>query len=349
MQADWREFLERQGAVITDGLVTTFPEDSGEGQIELFDLSHLGLIRAQGTDARNYLHNQFTNSVQDVTEYQGQLNSYCNAKGRMLASFQLFLVGDAYYLQLPSGLLDTTLKRLRMYVMRSKVSLEDASDAIARFGIAGPQAEEHVKSIVGKVPGRDYGTYTANGITALRLPGLPARFELLGPMPAMSDLWTQLKTQATLRTSPDWRLLDIEAAVPTLFPANVESFVPQMANLELIGGVSFSKGCYPGQEVVARTHYLGKVKKRMFRARVEGGSPEPGMDLYCPADRGEQSVGRVVDAQPVGDDHYELLAVLQISSRETDDVRLGRVDGPRLSFLGLPYSLEKDTPKADTD
>jgi hypothetical protein len=161
---------------------------------------------------------------------------------------------------------------------------------------------------------------------------------VLQPDAAIS-MWAQLAAHATPVGMPAWRWLEIAAGIPHVTAATQEEFVPQMANLDLIGGVSFTKGCYPGQEVVARTKYLGKVKRRTYRALVQADCPSPGMDLFSP-DLPNQSCGKVIESAPGPSGGCEMLASMLMSSAEGGDVRLGSENGPRLSFIALPYALE---------
>lgn len=301
------------------------------------DLSHLGLIRLAGEDKRTFLQGQVTNDVNRVSAELAQLNSYCSPKGRMLGSFWMFEREDDLYLQLPADRLAPTLKRLSMYVLRSQVTISDASEELVRFGIAGDCAEQ----LLDDVPSETWGTLTQGGITVLRLPGDRPRFELIGPVASMSERWGEISAKAEV-TGPDfWALMDIRAGLPTVFEETAEAFVPQMANLQLLDGVSFTKGCYTGQEVVARMQYLGKLKRRMYRGHVSADQrPGRGAELFSPVSDSGQGTGRVVDAAPSPDGGYEVLVVLQISVADADDLRLGGPDGPEVKLLPLPYDFE---------
>lgn len=299
-------------------------------------LSQFGLIRASGPDVRAFLQGQLTNDIEKVSAGQAQLSSYCSPKGRMLGSFWILQRDEDLYLQLPAERLDAILKRLRMFVLRSQVTLDDASDDLARCGVAGACAE----SLLPFVPAAAGETLTRDGLTVLRLPGDVPRFELLGPAERISGLWETLSDSATPAGADFWALQDIRAGIPSVFEETIDAFVPQMANLQLIGGVSFTKGCYTGQEVVARMQYLGKLKRRMYRARVATDRrPAPGTEIHSPSSESGQGAGRVVDAAPAPDGGFELLAVLQISSADAADVRLGDADGPPLQLLDLPYAF----------
>jgi folate-binding protein YgfZ len=309
----------------------TFPDCA------ITDLSHFGLIRASGPDVRGFLQGQLTNDINAVSADQAQISSYCSPKGRMLGSFWILQRDQDLYLQLPKERLEAVFKRLRMFVLRSQVSLEDASEQLARFGVAGHCAE----AMLPFVPAEDRATITRDQLTVLRLPGDRPRFELLGPPELLAEEWNAMAGKAEPTGAEFWSLLDIRAGIPNVLEDTVEAFVPQMANLQLIGGVSFKKGCYTGQEVVARMQYLGKLKRRMYRARVDAAErPMPGAEVFSPSSESGQGAGRIVDAAASPDGGFEVLAVLQISSAEAADLRLSGADGPALKLLPLPYAFE---------
>jgi folate-binding protein YgfZ len=352
ISAEWRAFLARAGAVFEDDRVLHYgnPEverrNTAIGDI-LTDLSHLAVLRAEGADAQSFLQGQLSNDINLVNETRAQLSSYCNAKGRMFAIFLIFRRPDnAYYLQLPAALAEPMLKRLRMFILRAKVKLEFADSGLGRIGLSGPNAETLLKNALGKTPVDIYDSFTNDDVTVVRLPGPHARFEMHASLTRLMSLWQSLSAKATPVGAGPWFWLDIMAGIPVILPGTVEEFVPQMANLELVGGVSFTKGCYPGQEIVARMHYLGRLKHRMFRAHVECLlPPQPGTPVYAP-DLPGQSTGHVLDAQPSPQGGYDLLAVVHISSKEAGELHLAVSDGPRLALEKLPYSFS--TPENTT-
>ena len=181
----------------------------------------------------------------------------------------------------------------------------------------------------------------AHGVTILRLPGPTPRFQLHGPAPALSALWNALVPSVTPIGAESWRLLDILAGTPAVYPETVDAFVPQMLNLQLLDGIGFQKGCYTGQEIVARTHYLGKIKRRMYLARVDSPTtPGPGNPLLSPQTDASQSAGQLVDACRHPDGGYAVLAVALIDCAEHRTLHLGKVNGPLLRLEPLPYGFE---------
>jgi folate-binding protein YgfZ len=337
MHDDWQTFIEAQGARIDDHDLVVFPDAAPLPACALADLSELGLLRVSGADARTFLQGQVTNDVRQVSAEHSQLNSLCSPKGRMLANFRVFEREGDLYLQLPRTGLEAVRKRLQMFVLRSQVTLEDVSDQLVRIGIAGGCAEQLLPEVPAAASG---ATCHPPPLTIIRLPGDRPRFELIGPADAVIAFWEQSASLARPAGPDFWALMDIRAGLPTVYPETTEAFVPQMVNLQLIDGVSFTKGCYTGQEVVARMQYLGKLKRRMYLARVDSAeAPRPGDALYSPISESGQGAGRVVDARPSPDGGHELLAVIEIAGAEHGGLRLGDPEGPQLTLQPLPYAL----------
>ena len=347
---EWRSLLERHGAVFgADRLLhfgnpTQDVQTAAHGDV-LVDLSHLSILRAQGDDTQSFLQGQTSNDIRLVSETRSQLSAYCNPKGRMLAIFRIFRFGDAYCLQLPGELAEANLKRLRMFVMRAKVKLDLADTELLRIGLSGPNAQQALVQILGAAPGAPDDCLAIQDVVVLRLPGPHARFELVAAPERMLALWPRLATHAQPVGPAAWSWLDIQAGIPTVLPGTTEEFVPQMTNLELVGGVSFTKGCYPGQEIVARMHYLGRLKQRMFRAHVASGEqPLPGTPVFAP-DLPGQSTGSVVDAQVSPRGGYDLLTVVHLSSQQTGELHLAMPAGPQIILEALPYSFPQPSPQ----
>ena len=302
----------------------------------LAGLEHLGIIRVSGADARSFLQGQFSSDIQQLGADQTQLSSYCNPKGRMLAIMRIVPAQDELLLVLPKTVLPAIQKRLQLYILRAEVRLQDESDTLAILEMTGPS----VVAELPVVPERDNAQKQEGALHILRLPGDRPRYQMIGPVAEVQSYWQQAVQQHIIPTEGRaWRLLDIRAGLPMLYPETVEAFVPQMTNLELVGGVSFQKGCYTGQEVVARMHYLGKQKRRMYRIQIAPGAEvRVGQALYA-EDALEQAVGTLVEVAPL-DQGYEALAVCQINSIEKAQLRLqpdGQT-GPVIQRLSLPYT-----------
>jgi folate-binding protein YgfZ len=305
----------------------------------LVELAHLSLIRASGPDVTSFLNAQLTNDLTLLDTAHSQLSAWCSAKGRMLAVFRIFPRDGAYLLQLPAELRDDILKRLRMYVLRSKVVLEIADDAFTRIGVAGPNAANAVRAAAGAVPeGAEACVPIGNALVA-RLPGFHPRFEILAPPADASAMRNRLTLDIAAAGADAWTWHDIMAGVPTVLPETSDAFVPQMANLDLLGGISFNKGCYTGQEIVARLHYLGRLKQRMYRAHAKiEDTPAPGTPIYS-GDTPGQSTGTVVVACPAPSTGQDLLAVIHTDSVQRGGLHLSQPGGTPLMLESLPYSV----------
>jgi folate-binding protein YgfZ len=294
-------------------------------------LPSTAVIEVSGADAAGFLQSQLTNDIRALTDGNSQLAGYCNPKGRMLALFRVILRGERYLLLLPRALAPAVLKRLRMFVLRSKVVLSDVSDQWAALGVSGAGAIRRLQECGVTVPEHsDAGSWRGE-TGVVRLSGQQPRALLLAPAADMASLWPNL-VGLPKGGEPAWRLLEIRAGEPQILPGAQENIIPQMANLDLLGGISFTKGCYPGQEIVARMHYLGNLKRRMYRLVIATPEPPaPGADVR---DAAGALVGEVVMAAPAPEGQVEALAVLQIERASAADLQ---VEGHSARALPPPY------------
>ena len=278
------------------------------------------VLAISGDDAAAFLHGQLTNDVAGMKPGEAQWNGWCTPKGRLLATLLLLKRPDGYLAMLPAEIAPAIAKRLAMFVLRAKVKIRDASAELRAHGLAGPGAARLASELEGQadVAVARLGSDLAVVIARVHDPRIEAR-----------------RANARPGTAEDWSRALIQAGIPTVLAATQEAFVPQMANLDLVGGVSFRKGCYTGQEIVARTQYRGILKRRMALAHVEGSAPAPGQSVYSPA-FGDQSAGTVVNvaADPAGG--YDLLVVAQVESLREGTLRLGSPDGALLSIRSHP-------------
>lgn len=336
--AEWRRFLERAGARFEGERVIGYNDaglspDCAVSADGMADLSHFGLISVSGPDAGKFLASLFPGDVRLVSAAQAQFTGWCDAKGRMLATFWLFMCGEAYYLLLPMELLSSTLTRLRQFRLRSRVSIADASGTLMRVGLSGPQlAAKLTEAVAGPLPvcrgeTRAFGDWVLVAIGTTPVP----RWLAIGPAESLQALWGSLEARVQPVGDRAWALLDILGGIPLLIPETSGEFIPQMLDLEALGGLCFTKGCYPGQEVVARLQYRGQLKRRLYRAFLDGDRlPAPGAKLYRSGP--SESIGTVVSSAFVGPRRIALLAVIVIEHQERGDIRLGGLDGPSLEF-----------------
>jgi folate-binding protein YgfZ len=259
----------------------------------------------------------------------------------VLANFLIFSRTNSYFLQLPQQLLDSILKRLRLFVLRANVSLHDASDILVRIGVSGRRGHTELAQRLGGLPNTDNDVIQADPFTVIRMRGERPRYEILAPAEPMRELWTMLAKVTSPASSGAWSLLDIQCGIPTISQETADAFVPQMLNWDVLSGISFTKGCYAGQEIIARTQYLGKIKRRLYHARVQGAEiVRPAMPLVVVDEQGTRSVGQVVNAEPQQEGRWDLLAVISTEEAEHATLYLQDARGPALQLVPLPYALE---------
>ena len=336
MNPDWRSFLQESGATFDAATpdVLHFGDATGEllaaqGHTVVTPLTHLAILECGGEEAKTFLHNQLTSDINHLGVDAAQHSAWCTAKGRMLASFLIWRSGDAYRLALAAELAEAVLKRLVMYRLRSKADLADITDKFLLIGVAGAQMPAALAAAGLPLPETSLATAGEAAYRVIRLDD--KRVVIAVGANLAADLWRKLATVARPAGIPAWRWLDVQAGLPLVTGATREEFVPQMADFEKIGGVSFHKGCYPGQEVVARTQYLGKVKRHLYRV-VSGTPLQAGDDLHSP-DNPDQAAGKVVTAAPSPAGGYEALAVVQFNYAE--NLHLGSREGPKVAATAV--------------
>ncbi len=293
-------------------------------------LDSLRLIRVTGADRASFLQGQLTQDVLAVDSRRSTLFGWATAQGRLLLVGQLFEWRDAFWLTAPADTADALVPRLKKYVVRARVVVE-AADAVVS-ALWGPAAAATVVIGQAALPADPLAVVTAGDCLVTRVGGDPGRVMILGEAAAADHLLSQLATGDGDAT--DWLLADIRAGIPWIGPQTSETFIPQMVNLDLVGGLSFDKGCYTGQEIVTRTHHLGRVKRRMVRFGCEVTSPPaPGAVIFGP----ERETGRVVTAS-AAEDGVELLAVIPLEDLG-GALFLDADRGAPLRRLGLPYRV----------
>jgi folate-binding protein YgfZ len=291
-------------------------------------LTDWALLRARGPEAATFLQSQLTQDVLGLSGGQVRLSGYCSPKGRLLASMWVWrMAADEFGLLCSADLAAPLLKRLSMYVLRAKCKLDDASAEWAVWGLAGAAAMQWLGDAAA-APGR---AARRDGAWLLGMPVAEghARGLLVQPVHATAPPLPPLEGQ-------QWQRLEVTSGVPRITAATVEHFVPQMINLERVGGVDFQKGCYPGQEVVARSQYRGTLKRRMHLFATDGAA-QPGQELFHSADP-SQPAGMVVNAASDATG-TRLLAEVKLAALDGGTLHLGSAEGPLLQRLELPYSI----------
>ena len=350
MKNNWLQFLVAQGAQVSNddpAEVLDFGQLASLAALRtgfVAPLEDLGIIAASGAEAAGFLHNQLTNDVAQLGAEEVRLAGYCTPKGRLLATFLMWKQDDAILLQLPRAMQPTIQKRLQMYVMRAKVTLSDLSDSQVVLGLGGQAAGAALNAWFPALPAAPYTSVSNDAGTLLRLADAfdAPRYQWIATAATAQDAWPVLTTQLAAVGSSAWRLSSIQAGVPQITLPTQEQFVPQMLNLELIGGVNFKKGCYPGQEIVARMQYLGKLKRRMLLASISASAVAPGMEVFSDADP-DQPCGMIVNAERTEGDNFDCLVEVKIAAATDATLHLDAANGAPLQFRALPYPLPNDS------
>ena len=293
-----------------------------------------GLLVFTGEDAESFLQGQFSSDLHALAHGAIQLSSYNSPKGRMLATLVLWRDGGAIRALVAADLAESLRKRLSMYVLRAKVAVADPTPSHLLLGVGGADAGNAVRAACGNAPDRGQ-VIVGDARTLIGLPD--GRIVVIAPAATAGTLRDRLASATTAGSADDWRWLGVRAGVPTLHAATQDLFVPQTANWDLLGGVNFQKGCYPGQEIVARMQYLGRLKERLQLFHVDAVPPLPATRIYGSV-FADQACGTVVDAASAPDGGCDLLAVLQLSALD-GTLCLGAPDGPALTTLPLPYAI----------
>jgi len=248
-----------------------------------YDLPDIGLIKIQGNDAKKFLQGQLTCDVESITSEKNGMGAHCNPQGRIISLFYLFLFDENYYLLMQSTMIPIAISALKKYAIFFKVELRDASHELMILGCdADLQSTQHV----------------------MRIPvnHLHSRFMLAGTAAAINTIRNQMTTPSDISSQDSWKSLNIRDGIPTIYPETSATFLPHELNLDKLNAISFDKGCYTGQEIIARMHYRGKLKNRMHITEISSSSPlQPGTEI---------DGGTIVDAcRDVYNNTYHVLIV----------------------------------------
>lgn len=315
--------------------------------VQCFSCTHLSVFIATGADTETFLQSQLTQDMQTVKPSQAALAGFCTAQGRLWASMLLVgtqdggVIGVAY-----ADVMESFLKRLRMFVLRSKVTVEapeqpkvfglvvSRTDLPALNALCGAELSDTPWQAVATPLGQFINMPSADA-DVVRYQLLANDDEIAALCKALGESWQPNDDVAA------WQLQDMRAGIGWIQTATQDLFIAQTLNLDLLEGVSFTKGCYPGQEVVARAHYRGTVKRRMHLANIDSTHPEltPGMDVF-EASEPDNPVGRLIDVVTVADNTWVLFEA-PFKTLNGEPLRAGSAGGPALRLQSLPYSLEQ--------
>lgn len=323
MDQIWERFLLSEGAVFHGATDIDFPVRPHESPNFIYPVPELVVLTVSGSDAAKFLQGQITCNINDVSESQSSLGAFCNPKGRVITTFLLVKAGGSFLMVLPKALLDIVKKRLQMYVLRSNVVLTDSSGQYALFGV----------SYNGQASG-NFATKQQDAI-AVSFPSSQVRVLFIAELSQAISLWQGYVNGQSFvpASSGQWAYHDIMAGIPWLRAGTSEEFIPQMLNLDKLGGISFNKGCYTGQEIVARTHYLGQAKRHMYLAECQHlmAAPEPGCNIL---DDQHNPVGKVLSAQ-VQQEICKMLIVLQTLDGNNRQLKLDTQNQNSIVLLEL--------------
>lgn len=352
MSSNWSEFLVNKGATMSDGSVVDFGDTLSElsaaanGNV-ISDLSHLDRLVVQGADAESFLLSQLSNDIRQLDETHAQLSTYCNPKGRMLGLFLIFSEKENFVLVSDPTIGTSLVPRLKMFVMRSRVEISDYSGQRVFIGVSGPDAKTKLSAMFDQVmPDEPNAMWQKDDLTIIRLRGHIPRYMISGNPENIITIWGELGSVVTAAGRAAWEWLDIASGFPSINPDTSEQFIPQMLNLDILDAVNFKKGCYPGQEIIARMKYLGKLKQRMFLGHARESTPAPGDSIFA-SSFGNQSAGTVVNARPAPGGGCDLLIVAQIKAATEDTLHLVSPDGATIELKKLPYQVSLEGKNED--
>ena len=291
MNLNWQHFLSSHQAHFNSETDISFISASISSPKSLYPIAHLGILSISGTDAAKLLQGQITCNVNDITETKSSLGALCNPKGRVLSTFLLIKTPSAFLMILPIDLLDSIQKRLRMYILRSDVTIDNATETLCLFGLKDQTHSNNNERFF-----TDQSSYIRVNFSST----LNRQLIIADPDTA-TQLWAEYTTQESFTPSHsvEWQYLDLLDGIPWLSLATAEEFIPQMLNLDELGGISYTKGCYTGQEIVARTHYLGKSKRELVLAECQSShTPAPNSSIYALDSDSDQGIAKVVLALP---------------------------------------------------
>ena len=326
MLSGWKEFLSASGARINNDQVQNFGDPAGEGNAALtantlVDLSYLCIVRISGADAGAFLHAQFTMDLARLPDGHVRPGAWCNPKGQVITTMIIARLAEVYYLVLPAEMKDEFITRLSKFVLRAQLTIQDCQDSLQCIGINTREA--------GQADGTGIAARLSDSVQAihdkdmvmLHVPVNWNRVIMAGPLASIEAAWTYSEQLYHRTGSQYWRLFDVIEGMPWIGPGTTQSFLPQYLNLDQIRGLSYTKGCYPGQEIIARLHHRGNVKQRLYIICLDiDAAPVPGDRIYT-QDKGQQ-VGTVINAATHPVEGIYTLAVLNTDYGEIDQLSI---------------------------
>lgn len=327
MNKDWMDFLKSNNATFNDNLEIVFSEKNQLNSNSITAVASLAIIKVSGKDASQFLQGQLTCNINEISHSNSFFAAFCNAKGRVISTFLIFKQADDFLLILPEVLVEKVINKLRMYILRSAVKLHNVTDELTLIGITTTDS-----NLLASQLQTDFSVSNTEKII-IKIPSNVNRYLIISPVSHAKGLWTQLTQNENMSISNSslWDYQDISAGIPWLTEASSEQFIPQMLNIDKLGGISFDKGCYTGQEVVARTHYLGKAKRELFIAECDA-TTLVDIDTELITDNMEQSSGKVLSLETDGQT-VRLLIVLPTTDFELNNLMLNNSNQDKINLV----------------
>jgi folate-binding protein YgfZ len=332
------KFLPTVGLELSADGHTHLLNESTQSENFISILSHYGLLAINGLDAAKFLQGQTTCDVNSIDIETSCPGAYCTPKGRMLTSFLLAQQGkQSYLMRMRHPLVETTNNVLSKYIVFSKAEQHSANDDYIAVGLFGDKAKAAIHNVFGQVPSQRYQCINMDGNIAIQIDTEGLMIECWIKTGDLKKFWPSLSDNMSLQGSKHWELLTIRLGIGEVCAETVDMFIPQMLNYHLTEAISFTKGCYTGQEIVARMQYRGKLKRGMYRIKTANKSFLPGTELYL-SSNSDQSIGNIVNAINIETIGSEALAVLTHSVINQDNIFIGDDKSP-VEILSLPYTV----------
>ncbi len=327
MNSDWIDFLTANNVTLIDDSNIKFPDDLQVGKNTITAIPNIGTLKVTGTDATQFLQGQFTCNINELTESNSFFTAFCNAKGRTISTLLILKNNDSFLLVLPVELINVVSKKLQMYVLRSDVQLHNTENELCLVGITISE-----KQLLPSLPDTDFDV-THNTEIAVKFPANNHRYLIISSVQQAITHWTQLTQEQDfiITNSTHWNYQDISAGIPWLTLTSSEEYIPQMLNIDKLGGISFNKGCYTGQEIIARTHYLGKAKRELFLAECEI-TAMLGSESKIISSQIQNLSGKIISFQN-NQQKIRLLAVIPSANAELKTLQLNNLDQTRINII----------------
>lgn len=342
----WVDYLKRCGATIENDLMTAFPQsDKADTNVSLYALTHLSVLAIEGEEAQKFLQGQLTCDISSITASSAQFGAQCNPKGRVIFNFLAAGQNNAYLLRCEKNIADTARKSLGKYMVFSKAEFVDDQCEYVCLGLKGTGSQAVIDDLFKECPGTTLETKFNDDTAIIKL--ADDQFEIWVKSDKADNYWESLSKTCQVEPTEAWLAQEIRQGRVLIDQQTSEEFIPQTINLTSIGAVSFTKGCYTGQEVVARMQYLGKQKKHTYRAITDVEAfPNTGDNLYT--EGSEQSIGKIVNVASTKDFTKELLICVTDAAFEADSIYLDPQKVTKLTLATLPYAITNEQKEEQT-